>query len=148
VPTDKVRDAHAYQYFGGVDTSGKPSWQTNFSQAQPIFSDANGIGPGGIGYNPHLGIFLLATFHVGPGQLGVFESTEPWGPWRTIAYYEDWGQMGKEGEGLTCEFPEKWMAADGRNMWAIFSVYGQGAKTGIKAHDRFNLIKVTLENPK
>jgi hypothetical protein len=148
VPTDNVRDAHAYQYFGGVDVSGKPSWQSNFSEAQAIFSDASGIGLGGIGYNPHLKIFLLTTFHVGPGQLGIFESPDPWGPWRTVAYCEDWGGMGKEGEGLTCEFPQKWMSADGRNMWAIFSVYGEGAKRGINAHDRFNLIKVTLENPK
>jgi hypothetical protein len=52
--------------------------------------------------------------------------------------------MGMDGEGLSCEFPQKWMSADGLTMWSIFSVYGEGAKQGIKAHDQFNLIKATL----
>ena len=58
-----------------------------------------------------------------------------------MAYYEHWGEMGGVGEGLTCEFPQKWMSADGLTLW---SVYGAGGKKGIHAHDRFNLIKVTL----
>jgi hypothetical protein len=95
-------------------------------------------------YDPGLGRYLLTTYHTGPAQLGLFEAKQPWGPWSTIAYYSDWGRMGTDGEGLTCEFPEKWMSADGLTLWAIFSVYGDGAKKGIKAHDRFNLIKVTL----
>ncbi len=52
--------------------------------------------------------------------------------------------MSAEGEGLTCGFPRKWMSADGLTLWAVFSVYGQGAKLGIRAHDRFNLVKVSL----
>ena len=52
--------------------------------------------------------------------------------------------MGAAGEGLTCEFPQKWLSPDGVLLWAVFSVYGDGAKQGIKAHDRFNLVKVTL----
>ena len=65
--------------------------------------------------------------------------------WSTIAYDEDWGGMGPGGEGLTCGFPGKWMSADGLTFWSIFSVYGDGAKKGIKAHDRFNMVKVTLQ---
>lgn len=61
-----------------------------------------------------------------------------------MAYENNWGSMGAAGEGLTCEFHQKWMSADGSTLWAIFSVYGVGAKEGIQAHDRFNLIKVTL----
>jgi hypothetical protein len=29
-------------------------------------------------------------------------------------------------------------------LWSIFSVYDEGAKTGINPHYRFNLVKVTL----
>jgi hypothetical protein len=53
--------------------------------------------------------------------------------------------MGAEGEGLTCGFPQKWMSDDGLTLWSIFSVYGGGAKQGINAHDRFNLVKATLQ---
>ena len=81
----------------------------------------------------------------GPGQLGVFDAPNPWGPWITIAYYEDWGKMGPEDEGLTCGFPQKWMSTDGLTLWCTFSVYGDGARRGIHAHDRFNLIEATLQ---
>ena len=35
-------------------------------------------------------------------------------------------------------------SADGLTLWSIFSVYGDGAKKGINAHDKFNLVKATL----
>jgi len=53
--------------------------------------------------------------------------------------------MGADGEGLVCAFPQKWMSADGSTLWAIFSCYGGSAKEGIHAHDRFNLVKATVQ---
>jgi hypothetical protein len=53
--------------------------------------------------------------------------------------------MGPVGHGLGCEFPSKWMTPDGLTLWAVFSVYGDGAKQGIKAHDRLNVLKATLK---
>ncbi len=143
-PREQIRERGAWQFFSGADAAGQTQWQADFTRAQSIFNDPNGIAPAGMVYNPGLGIFLLSTYHTGPGQLGIFTAPQPWGPWSTVAYYEDWGRMGTEGEGLTCEFPQKWMSADGLTIWAVFSVYGDGAKRGINAHDRFNLIKVTL----
>jgi len=46
---------------------------------------------------------------------------------------------------LSCEFPAKWISADGLMLWSVFSVYGEGGKQGINAHDKFNLIKTTLD---
>ncbi len=109
------------------------------------FQDTNGVAVAGIVYDPGIKRFLLTCYHTGPGQLGVFEALYPYGPWRTIAYYENWGGMGTGGEGLSCEFPQKWMSKDGLTMWCIFAAYGDGAKRGIKAHDRFNLVRVRLE---
>jgi hypothetical protein len=146
VPRGKIREREAFDFFGGLDTNGQANWNREFSFASPIFIDANGVALGGMVYDPGLGCFLLTSFHTGPGQLGIFEAPQPWGPWSTIAYYAQWGGMGTAGEGLTCEFPQKWMSADGLTLWGIFSVYGDGAKQGIKAHDRFNLIKITLSN--
>jgi hypothetical protein len=147
VPRKRIRERAAFQFFRGLDSRGQTTWSGQFTLAQPIFNDTNGVAPGGIVYEPGLGCFLLTSFHTGPGQLGVFEARQPWGPWSTIAYYDNWGGMGTAGEGLTCEFPQKWMSADGATLWAIFSAYGEGAKGGIKAHDRFNLVKVTLTPP-
>ena len=141
----RLRERGAYQFFEKLDAEEAPVWVAEIAQAQPVFVDPNGVTPGAVVYDPGLKRFLLTCFHVGPGQLGVFDAPNPWGPWTTIAYYEDWGKMGAEGEGLTCGFPQKWMSADGLTLWSIFSVYGDGAKRGINAHDRFNLVKVTLK---
>jgi hypothetical protein len=144
-PRDRLRERAAYEFFQRTDAAGKPVWVAESAQAQPVFTDPNGVRPGAVVYDPGLNRFLLTSFHIGPGQLGVFDAPNPWGPWTTIAYYEQWGNMGAEGEGLTCGFPQKWMSADGLTLWCVFSVYGDGAKQGINAHDRFNLVKVTFE---
>jgi hypothetical protein len=61
------------------------------------FEDTNGVAIGGIVYNPGIKRFILTCFHCGPGQLGLFEAPTPFGPWSTIAYYENWGGMGNQG---------------------------------------------------
>jgi hypothetical protein len=144
-PRNKLREQAAYEFFQGVNAAGTPTWVADSALAQPVFTDPNGASPGAAVYDPGLKRFLLTCFHVGPGQLGMFDAPNPWGPWTTVAYYEDWGNMGAEGEGLTCGFPQKWMSADGLTLWSIFSVYGAGAKLGINAHDKFNLVKATLQ---
>jgi hypothetical protein len=37
------------------------------------------------------------------------------------------------------------LSSDGRTLWAVFSVYGEGAKSGVNSHDKFNLVKATLD---
>ena len=143
-PRKKIRDRSAYEFVSGFEINGNPAWSSDSTLARPIFVDTNGVTPGAVIYDPGLKRFLLTCFHTGPGQLGVFDAPTPWGPWTTISYDEHWGQMGDAGEGLSCEFPQKWMSHDGLTLWSIFSVYGEGAKTGIDAHDRFNLVKVVL----
>jgi hypothetical protein len=144
VPRKKLRDRSAYEFLSGFDSGGHRVWTSDSTMAQPIFADPNGVTPGGVVYNPGLKRFLLTCFHTGPSQLGAFDGPTPWGPWTTISYDEHWGQMGDAGEGLSCEFPQKWMSRDGLTLWSIFSVYGDGGKIGINAHDRFNLVKVVL----
>jgi len=143
-PRNRLRERAGSEFFHGVDAAGRARWVAESAEAQPVFTDPRGVTPGSIVYDPGLERFLLTCFHAGPGQLGLFDAPNPWGPWTTIAYYEDWGGMGLEGEGLTCGFPQKWMSPDGLTLWSIFSVYGDGAKRGINAHDKFNLVKVTL----
>jgi hypothetical protein len=143
-PQDQLREGTAYSYFSAGGDPTHPSWTSDPAQATAVFVDTNGVTPGAVAYVPGLKRFLMTCFHTGPGQLGVFEAPQPWGPWRTVAYYEDWGGMGKQGEGLTCGFPQKWMSGDGLTLWALFSVYGDGAKQGIRAHDRFNMVRARL----
>jgi hypothetical protein len=144
VARTRVRDGNAYEFFHGLDREKQARWTSDFTKAESVFTDPNGVKPGDVTYDPGLKRFLLTSFHTGPGQLGIFEAPELWGPWATIEYEEDWGGMDNRGEGLSCEFPQKWMSADGLTLWSVFSVYGEGAKQGIKAHDRFNLLQAKL----
>ena len=97
-----------------------------------MFADPNGGTPATVAYVPALKRYLLASFHTGPDQLGIFDAPEPWGPWTTVAYYEDWGRMKNEGHGLNCEFPQKWISDDGQTMWCVFSVYGAGGRPAFR----------------
>jgi len=133
-----------YEFFKGLDADGKPIWTSDVKEIQPVFTDPNGACLGAVVYNPGIRRYILTSYHTGPGQLGIFDAPEPWGPWTTVAYHDDWGNMGTAGFGLNCDFPQKWMGTDGMTMWCVFSVYGDGAKKGINGHDKFNLVKVTL----
>ena len=144
IPRDQLRRRAAYEFWAGFGAKGRARWTGVWTRAQPVFTDPNGVASGHVVYDPVLKTFLLTTFHVGPGQLGVFHAPHPWGPWRTVAYYSQWAGLGAAGEGLSCEFPQKWMSADGLTLGCVFSVYGPGAKQGIYAHDRFNLVQVSL----
>jgi hypothetical protein len=142
-PRSKLRSREAYECISGYAEDGSPVWSSDPARRRPVFEDSAG-GSATIWYSPGLGRYLATSFHGGPGDLGVFEAPEPWGPWKTVAYYDSWGGMGHEGWGLTCSFPQKWMSDDGLTMWCVFAVYGAGARQGINAHDRFNLVKVSL----
>jgi hypothetical protein len=144
VPQTRMKIRAAYDFFAGFD-AGKPTWSPDVTAIKPVFTDPNGVIPTtGAVYHPQFKRYLLTSFHIGPGQLGIFDAPRPWGPWTTVAYYESWGGMGTDGHGLNCDFPQKWIGSDGLTMWAVFSVYGPGAQKGIQAHDRLNLVKATL----
>jgi hypothetical protein len=51
------------------------------------------------------------------GGLAVFDAPEPWGPWTTAYFAETWDV----GPGDSAVFPSKWMSADGRNLYLVFS---------------------------
>jgi hypothetical protein len=51
------------------------------------------------------------------GGFGIYDAPEPWGPWTTVYFTENWDV----GPGETCSFPTKWMAADGKTVHLVFS---------------------------
>ena len=48
---------------------------------------------------------------------GVFDAPEPWGPWTTVTYVPAWDVN----PGETRSFPTKWMSADGKTLYLVFS---------------------------
>ncbi|HKT74952.1 MAG TPA: hypothetical protein VJQ47_18840 [Steroidobacteraceae bacterium] len=135
-----------FEYWAGVDAGGAPIWSMAQSQAVAIFRDRNipagsGAGPAAV-YDPPLGRYFLVAFHGNlTGQVGLFEAPDPWGPWSTVAYYTDWGGFNEAaGEGNGMQLPAKWIAADGKGAWAVFSGVANG-------FDSFNVAKATFSVP-
>jgi hypothetical protein len=135
-----------YQYLKGVDGKGNPlGWSTLEVNAGAIFYDPNGTDEEVV-YDAPIGRFILTSGHnpggkdatMSAGQVGVFEAPHPWGPWATVGYYDDWGNLGPGsfGDYLGLHLPTKWMSADGQTLWAVFS--------SVRKYDAFHVVKATL----
>jgi hypothetical protein len=129
VDRSKVADAKAYQVFAGLDEQGKPRWSCDVNQRKPVFRDRlNGLNWGYQAmYHPRLHRYLLTVTHgqvkrggdgVGAG-LGIFEAPEPWGPWHTVYFTDQW----RDEHGKFCfSFPTKWISGGkGLTLWMIYS---------------------------
>jgi Domain of unknown function (DUF4185) len=132
VPKDQIRNRAAHEFFKGFDANGNPLWTSDINQRKPVFTDPNGSHITNVVYNPAIRRYIATGGRGQVGQLGIFDAPEPWGPWTTVAYYDDWGGFGT-GESLGYSFPTKWISADGKTMWMVFSRL-----------DSFNLIKAIL----
>lgn len=142
------RTPGVYQYLTGVDAHGHPrSWSSRETEAAAIFFDANHVDAPEVVYDEHLRRYLLTVGHYPSGdereasiaRVGIFESRHPWGPWATVGYYADWGRFGAaqaDGDYLGLHFPAKWMSADGKTLWGVFS--------GLHALDSFNVVEARL----
>jgi hypothetical protein len=142
------QSSHAEQYLAYVSRDGEyVSWSRRPQDAIPVFTDVSGAFGENAVFDPALGRYLLTVGHnasgrpagASPGQLGVFESVHPWGPWRTIYYADDWGHFpaSAQGDFLGLSFPAKWISHDGRRLWGVFS--------GPDGLDAFNLVRAQLE---
>jgi hypothetical protein len=133
-----MMDRNQWQFFSGLNSSGSPTWSSNISDRQPVFTDAvNGTGWGvSVIYHPILHRYLLTTRPVGDftnSSWGLFDAPEPWGPWTTVTYLDSFRDSTWK---FTYEFNQKWMSANDLALWMVFS--------GVEVYDSFNVIKATL----
>ncbi len=134
VRKEKLMEKNAYEYFAGLDSMNGPLWTKDIKKRKPVFTNPNGVGWGTrVIYNRAIKRYLLTTWHNWDGSWGIFDAPEPWGPWTTVAYYEQWlDDVPKFG----FDFPQKWLSDDGKTMWLVFS--------GLGKYDAFCLIKAKL----
>jgi hypothetical protein len=133
-PKGQLKGRKAYEFFAGLDGSGRPHWTADLNKMKPVFSDPNGIEWGvQVSYNAGLKRYLLTVRHNDTGGWGLFDAPEPWGPWTTVAYYDHWIDPTMK---FTFVFNPKWTSADGETAWMAFS--------GLDEYDSFNVIKASF----
>ena len=133
VPKDKLMQRDAYDFFTGLNTSRQPMWAKDVTGRRPVFEDPDGVGwCFSVSHNAGLKRYLLCTEHGGSfrGNLGIFDAAEPWGPWTTAGYYQNWGKFGST---FFWNFSNKWISENGKSFTLIF--------TGTGKNDSWNTVR-------
>jgi hypothetical protein len=122
VPKAKIIERAAYEFFGGLGQSGMPVWTRDIAERRAVFRHPVGCYRSSISYNAALGRYLWCQTLPGGdarfrGGFGIYDAPEPWGPWTTAYFSEEWDV----GPGETCSFPTKWMSDDGKTVHLVFS---------------------------
>ena len=139
VPEDEIRNRSAYEFFKGLDDSNRPRWTKDLGQRAAVFRNPGKCYRTQVSYNAGLKRYLwcqvlpTSKHPQGPrfqGGFGIYDAPEPWGPWTTVYYTEQWDV----GPGETSSFPTKWMSDDGKTCHLVFS-----------GDDYFSVRKATLK---
>lgn len=142
VPVKEIENEHAYRFLSGFRNAHEPVWSSSQDRMIPIFTDPNTsefvLNSFCVQYLANIERYIAVTSHGGGGQIGIFDASAPWGPWTTVAYYDDWFGM-SGGIFLSMSFPEKWIDKKDLSFWAVFSVHG--SPTPDTYHDKLNLVK-------
>jgi CubicO group peptidase (beta-lactamase class C family) len=135
VAKSKIREQGAYEYFKELDEEKRPVWTKDIAERGAVFINPGKCYRCGISYNAGMKRYLWCQTVYGDedmrykGGLGIFDGPEPWGPWTTVYYAEQWDV----GPGETSSFPTKWMSSDGKTCYLLFS-----------GEDCFSVRKATL----
>jgi len=136
VDKSNIEDESYYEFFSG--TAGSPSWSSSIASRTPVFEDPAGVGWNlSVSYNAPLGRYILCTEHTQTfqGRLGMFDAPEPWGPWTTVMYTENF-HTGAGDESFFWNFSNKWLSPDGKDFVLVF--------TGISGDDSWNTVEGTF----
>jgi hypothetical protein len=124
VPGHQLRERDRYEFFRGLDARGKPAWTDRIEARGPVFIHPGQCRRSSISYDSGLDRYLwwqqLTTGDVDTrfaGGFGLYDASEPWGPWTTVYFTEQWDV----GPGDLGCFPSRWMSRDGRTVHLVFS---------------------------
>jgi hypothetical protein len=137
VPKDNVCTAASYQFYTSTSPA-SPTWGS-WANAEPIEWDENYSISGHMYYVAALDRYLLLqpNGYWGMGNFSVMDSPNPWGPWTTVYYADDWGGYDNTTTVLWHSLIEKWGSADGLTQYVAFS--------GLDSYDQLMIVKMTLQ---
>ena len=121
VPIESITDRDAYEFYSGVDASGDPEWSGDISHRKAVFIFPGGCNRIDVTYNAPLERYLLVmrsrAQSGGEDQFSIYDAPEPWGPWTTVFYTEDWDVD----PGESAHIPAKWISSDGTTCHLVFA---------------------------
>jgi len=121
VPADRVMQREAYEFFVNLTPDNQPIWSHDIAQRGPVFQNPHACYRTGISYDAPIKRYLwwqgAQTDGRFKGGFTLYDAPEPWGPWTTAFYTEDWDI----GPGESSSFPTKWISADGKTLHLVFS---------------------------
>ena len=122
VPKGRITERGAYEFFEGLGEGGIPLWTTDIAERRGVFTHPGGCNRSSVSYDAGLRRYLWCQTLPGGdarfrGGFGIYDAPEPWGPWTTAYFTEEWDV----GPGETCSFPTKWMSTDGKTVHLVFS---------------------------
>jgi hypothetical protein len=126
VSKNRIKERRAYEFFKRLNESSEPIWTKDIHDRGTVFIHPGKCYRSGISYNAGLKRYLwcqilpFSTDSRGPrfqGGFGVYDAPQPWGPWTTVFYSENWDV----GPGETSSFPTKWFSTEGKICHLLFS---------------------------
>ncbi len=126
VPGDQIRQRAAYEFYRGCGPDGRPRWSHDIADRAAVFEHPGRCYRSGITFDQGLKRYLWCQVLPaskdarGPrfqGGFGIYDAPEPWGPWTTLFFTEQWDV----GPGESSCFPAKWISADGKTLHLVFS---------------------------
>ena len=169
VPVKKLPDRGSYEFFAGRAPDGGARWSRAIADRRPVHTFPRGwvnktLNPYAwqpcVVYVAPLRTYLMTTWGMGtdaggrwfakPSYLGFWTAPEPWGPWTQVYENPRWTPGGDAA--ARCyqpQIPPKWVAADGRSFWLVWTDYQEVTPPGKTGKTRpyygLNMQKVEID---
>jgi hypothetical protein len=131
-------DTTTWEFFGGSDSDGNPTWTGDFAARLPVLIDCTRryvsstfpgytvISQGSVVYDAPYQRYLYTSWT--DLTYEFYEAPEPWGPWRKFLYTDfgpyPWTAENSGGYAVTA--PSKYISPEGGTMWVQSNTWNSG----------------------
>jgi hypothetical protein len=131
---EAINDRGQYEFFGGLDRSGRASWTRELARARPLIDWNNNAGCVTMTYNAPLKKYLMCVTDGGDTisrfNTYILESDRITGPWRQVVYMKSFGE-----QAYFVNIPSKFISSDGRTLWLMYAAnFSNGNKNWKTLH--------------
>ncbi len=122
VPKGGIARRAAYEFLVRTTAAGQPVWSPEIGERGAVFANPGRCYRSGISYDAGLRRYLWCQTGASgdarfAGGFAIYDAPEPWGPWTSVFHTDTWDV----GPGESSSLPTKWMSADGRVVYLVFS---------------------------